>query len=51
MLKCYKRNHDIKYIFTEPIQEFSKLKTYPKELYNLDILDGSPPLFFFFNGR
>jgi DNA (cytosine-5)-methyltransferase 1 len=43
MNECYKVNHNPKYSFLEPIQEFKKRKELPKELYNLDILDGSPP--------
>ena len=43
--KVYKLNHNPKFIFNEPIQVFSKreLSNYPEELFNLDILDGSPP--------
>jgi len=43
MMKAYKTNHNPKYSFLEPIQEFKKRKDLPKELYDLDILDGSPP--------
>lgn len=43
MAALYKQNHDPKYLFVEPIQDFVNRKKYPKELYNLDILDGSPP--------
>ena len=39
----YKTNHNPKYLFVEDIREFSKRNEYPKDLYNLDILDGSPP--------
>jgi DNA (cytosine-5)-methyltransferase 1 len=39
----YKTNHNPKYLFVEDIREFVKQKDYPNELYNLDILDGSPP--------
>ena len=38
----YKTNHDSKYLFNMDIREFNKLKL-DDELYNLDILDGSPP--------
>jgi len=38
----YKTNHDPKYLFNMDIREFNKLKL-DDELYNLDILDGSPP--------
>jgi DNA (cytosine-5)-methyltransferase 1 len=39
----YKTNHNPKYLFVEDIREFAKRNEYPEELYNLDILDGSPP--------
>lgn len=38
----YKTNHNPKYLFSIDIREFNKLKL-DDELYNLDILDGSPP--------
>ena len=43
MAECYIENHHPKYAFIEPIQEFKNRKDLPEELYNLDILDGSPP--------
>jgi len=43
MMKAYKVNHNPKYSFLEPIQTFKNKKDLPVELYNLDILDGSPP--------
>ena len=43
MMEAYKANHNPKYSFLEPIQTFKLRKDLPKELYNLDILDGSPP--------
>ena len=43
MAKCYIKNHNPKYSFIEPIQIFKNRDDLPKELYNLDILDGSPP--------
>jgi DNA (cytosine-5)-methyltransferase 1 len=43
MIEAYKRNHNPKYAFLEPIQSFKSRNDLPKELYNLDILDGSPP--------
>jgi DNA (cytosine-5)-methyltransferase 1 len=43
MMEAYKANHDPKYAYLEPIQTFKLRKDLPKELYNLDILDGSPP--------
>ena len=42
MMECYITNHHPKYSFLEPIQEF-KNKELPAELFELDILDGSPP--------
>jgi DNA (cytosine-5)-methyltransferase 1 len=43
MIEAYKVNHNPKYAFLEPIQTFKLRKDLPKELYELDILDGSPP--------
>jgi DNA (cytosine-5)-methyltransferase 1 len=43
MAEVYKLNHDPKYYFLESITTLAKRKDLPKELYNLDILDGSPP--------
>lgn len=43
MNECYVANHNPKYNYLEPIQQFKLRKYLPKELYNLDILDGSPP--------
>ena len=43
MIEAYKTNHKPKYAYLEPIQTFKLRKDLPKELYNLDILDGSPP--------
>ncbi len=43
MIEAYKTNHNPKFAFLEPIQTFKDRKDLPKELYNLDILDGSPP--------
>ena len=42
MTKVYKENHNPKYFFECPIKDLLN-KELPKELYNLDILDGSPP--------
>jgi len=39
----YKANHNPKYLYTEDIREFNKRADLPKELFELDILDGSPP--------
>lgn len=43
MAKSYCANLSPKYSFIEPIQTFVKRNDLPKELFNLDILDGSPP--------
>ena len=43
MIEAYKLNHKPKYAYLEGIQTFKNRKDLPKELYNLDILDGSPP--------
>lgn len=43
MIEAYKINHNPKYAYLEPIQTFKTRKDLPSELYNLDILDGSPP--------
>lgn len=43
MIETYKENHNPKYTYLEPIQTFKERKDLPKELYDLDILDGSPP--------
>ena len=39
----YKTNHNPKYLFIEDIRDFASRLEFPEELYNLDILDGSPP--------
>lgn len=43
MNSVYIANHNPKYNFPEGIQTFKLRKDLPQELYNLDILDGSPP--------
>ncbi len=45
IFEIYKANHKFKYGFNMSIQEFNKLPDdqIPQELWNLDILDGSPP--------
>lgn len=43
MESVYKANHHPKYSYLMDIREFNQQKAYPKELKNLDILDGSPP--------
>ena len=41
--EVYKVNHNPKHLFIEDIREFNQRKELPEQLYNLDILDGSPP--------
>lgn len=41
--KVYKYNHKPKYFYLEDIRNFNKRNDLPKELYELDLLDGSPP--------
>jgi DNA (cytosine-5)-methyltransferase 1 len=41
--KVYQLNHKPKYLYLEDIREFVKRSDIPNELYNLDLLDGSPP--------
>jgi DNA (cytosine-5)-methyltransferase 1 len=43
IIAFYKANHHPKYAFHEPIQEFKLRTDLPDELFDLDILDGSPP--------
>jgi len=43
MMEAYRTNHNPKYSYLEPIQDFKLRDDLPNELYNLDILDGSPP--------
>jgi DNA (cytosine-5)-methyltransferase 1 len=43
MMEAYKANHAPKYSYLEPIQTFKNRKDLPPELFDLDILDGSPP--------
>lgn len=43
MNKVYVENHHPKYNYLEDIRDFNKRGDLPEELYNLDILDGSPP--------
>ena len=43
MADIYIKNHNPKYAFIEGIQSFKNRNDLPKELYELDILDGSPP--------
>lgn len=39
----YKFNHNPKYLYNEDIRDFRVRKDLPQELFELDILDGSPP--------
>ena len=43
MAKVYKHNHKPKIYFKGPIKDLITAKDLPKELFELDILDGSPP--------
>lgn len=39
----YKANHKPKHLYVEDIRVFNQRTDLPKELYDLDLLDGSPP--------
>jgi DNA (cytosine-5)-methyltransferase 1 len=39
----YQANHNPKYLYNMDIRAFNEIENLPSELYNLDILDGSPP--------
>lgn len=41
--EIYKANHNPKYFYAEDIRDFADRTEFPDELYDLDILDGSPP--------
>jgi len=45
MMAIYKANHNPKHSFLMGIQNFNKIprKDIPKEFFNIDVLDGSPP--------
>jgi len=43
MMGAYIANHNPKFSYLEPIQTFKDRDDLPPELYELDILDGSPP--------
>ena len=45
MMKIYRANHNPKYSYLMGVQQFKNIpdNELPKELFNLDILDGSPP--------
>lgn len=41
--KVYKANHKPRYFYLEDIRKFNDRDDLPDELFNLDLLDGSPP--------
>jgi len=41
--KLYKANHNPKHFYTQDIRKFNLRNDLPEELYNIDLLDGSPP--------
>jgi len=43
MIDIYKKNHNPRFAYLESIETFKSRDDLPKELFNLDILDGSPP--------
>ncbi|MCD7721694.1 MAG: DNA (cytosine-5-)-methyltransferase [Prevotellaceae bacterium] len=43
MMHLYELNHHPRHAYCEPIQTFKTRRDLPDELYQLDILDGSPP--------
>jgi DNA (cytosine-5)-methyltransferase 1 len=43
MMAAYRANHNPRFSYLEPIQTFKNREDLPPELYDLDILDGSPP--------
>jgi DNA (cytosine-5)-methyltransferase 1 len=43
MMEAYRANHSPRFSYLEPIQTFKLRDDLPPELFNLDILDGSPP--------
>lgn len=43
VMNLYECNHHPRYAFLESIQVFKERTAFPEVLYNLDILDGSPP--------
>ena len=43
VFEIYKANHNPKYAYVMSIRDMLKKEDLPEELYNLDILDGSPP--------
>jgi DNA (cytosine-5)-methyltransferase 1 len=43
MMKLYRANHHPQHSYLMPVQDFTAMPSLPRELYELDILDGSPP--------
>mgnify|MGYP001129866832 CR=1 FL=1 len=43
MNDIYVKNHKPKHNYCEDLREFNKRSNLPAELYELDVLDGSPP--------
>ncbi|MBP7174251.1 MAG: DNA cytosine methyltransferase [Cloacibacterium sp.] len=43
MANIYQINHQPQYFYLEDIRDFNRRNDLPDELYNLDLLDGSPP--------
>lgn len=43
MANIYEKNHNPKHFYLEDLRDFNQRNDLPKELYQLDILDGSPP--------
>ncbi len=43
VIEAYKVNHNPRYVYLESIRTFKLRNDLPDELFNLDILDGSPP--------
>lgn len=43
VVETYKANNHPKYIYNEDIRDFNRRQDLPSDLYDLDLLDGSPP--------
>lgn len=43
MMAIYRKNHEPRHSYLMGVQEFKTLNDLPKELFELDVLDGSPP--------
>ena len=41
--EIYRRNHHPQYLYVEDLRQFNERTDLPDELYQLDLLDGSPP--------